>query len=504
MLDHDAERARRAPAEWRPAVAVRNRAPRSRGGIVERELDATVAHVAVGPGSATRQGARRRPPAWRVEGMALQLLGRTERVALTESARDYPRADLVVAARAVGWIDELRGYAVSTRLQGAAGRAVAPPPDHVVRVEDGSLDNGMIRVEVAPDGRVRVRDLVGGRLIEDAIAFEDAADAGDLYTPAIRQVRELPPARHVRVVHRGPLRGEIAIERRWRSGASGAAANRVVLSVVLDAGAPFVRIRVEGTNTSTDHRLRLRIATGLRDATTVADAAFHLVERSVPRLTPDDDAMEHVVPTAPLHRYVSRYDGVSGATIFSDGLAEYESLADGTVAVTLLRAVGELSRHDLPERPGHAGWPAPTPLAQARGPYRAAVALALHGADTPDQGDDVERLADDVLLPLAGRTLRSNLGEPRLAGGLELTGDGLAFSAAMPARASGWIVLRCVNRRDAAVQGAWHATRPIAEAALARLDETPLAPIQVEGNVLRFTAPPHGIVTVLVRWDEGL
>ena len=40
-------------------------------------------------------------------------------------------------------------------------------------------------------------------------------------------------------------------------------------------------------------------------------------------------------------------------------------------------------------------------------------------------------LADDVLLPLTGRTLRSNLAAPVVAGGLALEGEGLAFSAAM-------------------------------------------------------------------------
>jgi len=261
-----------------------------------------------------------------------------------------------------------------------------------------------------------------------------------------------------------------------------------------------VRIRIDGFNAAPDHRLRLRVATGLRDASTFADAAFHLVERRPLELSDDDAAMEHVVPTAPLHRYVSRYAADAGATVYSDGLAEYEALGDGAVAITLLRAVGALSRHDLPERPGHAGWPAETPLAQSIGLYRAELALAPHGPDSPAQRHEVDCLADDVLLPLTGRTLRSNLTGPVIAGGLVLEGEGLAFSAAMPARESGWIVLRCVNRFDSEVRGRWRARGSIAEARLARLDETPLEDIQVQGDAVPFTAPPHAIVTVLVRW----
>jgi HSP20 family molecular chaperone IbpA len=215
--------------------------------------------------------------------MPLQLLGRTERVALTESPRDYPDADLVVAATAVGWIGEMPGYVVSTHAQHATGRAVAPMPDRIVHVDESTLDNGLLRVEVDVDGSVRVRDLVGGRVVDGALQLEDASDVGDLYTPAIREARDLPAAHRVRIVHRGPLRGEISVERRWRSATRGVPANRCVLSLVLDAGAPFVRIRVSGMNASTDHRLRLRISTGLPGATTIADAAFHLAERGFGR-----------------------------------------------------------------------------------------------------------------------------------------------------------------------------------------------------------------------------
>jgi mannosylglycerate hydrolase len=205
------------------------------------------------------------------------------------------------------------------------------------------------------------------------------------------------------------------------------------------------------------------------------------------------------VPTAPLQRWVARFDASAGATLFSDGLAEYESLDDGTIAVTLLRAVGVLSRADLPERPGHAGWPADTLAAQSLGPFQARFALALHGGDTAQTRDDIERLADDVLLPIRGETLRSNLDEPHRAGGLELEGEGLAFSAAAPAQADGWIVLRCVNRRNVAVSGSWRLGRPIHSAVLARLDETPGVPLVVIGNVVSFDADPGAIVTILVR-----
>ena len=248
--------------------------------------------------------------------------------------------------------------------------------------------------------------------------------------------------------------------------------------------------------------MRLRFATGLDDATTVADAAFHPFVRVPLKLSDEEQRMEHVVATAPLHRWIARFTADAGATLFSDGLAEYESHDDGSIAVTLVRAVGALSRHDLPERPGNAGWPADTPGAQSLGAFGASFAIALHGADSPAVRDAVEQLADDVLLPIRGETLRSNLLEPCHAGGLELSGDGLAFSAAKPAQRAGWIVLRCVNRRDVAMRGTWRLGQPIAEAVRARLDETAEDALRVDGDSVSFEAAPMEIVTVLVRPAE--
>ena len=69
--------------------------------------------------------------------------------------------------------------------------------------------------------------------------------------------------------------------------------------------------------------------------------------------------------------------------------------------------------------------------------------------------------------------------------------------------ADGWVVLRCVNRRDIAVAGAWRTAREVVEASLARLDETRLEPLVVSDRVIEFDAPPKAIVTVLARWADG-
>lgn len=492
LLGHDSALARAEINAWQPVVVLRNPAARARSGVAELQLSTTVANVAVGPGSADRQGISQRIPRWRVSGVPLQILGRGERVALTEDPRAYPRADRVATVRALGWVENIGGYSLVTHTQRRGRRVDIPKPVHARARE---LDNELLHVAVSDSGAVRFEDRATGRTINDLLAFEDRRDVGDLYTPALRDTLPSWNLRRVRLVHRGPLRGELALEYGARS------RGRCMVRLQLDANLPVLRVHVEGENRTMDHRLRLRFATDLASSATVADAAFHPVTRVPLELSADEQQMEHVIPSAPLHRWVARFAPHAGATLFSDGLAEYESDADGSVAVTLVRAVGALSRPDLPERPGHAGWPAETPAAQSLGPFEAGFAVALHGADSPEVRDAIERLADDVLLPIVGTTLRSNLVEPREAGGLELSGEGLIFSSAKPAQRPGWIALRCVNRRDGTVRGTWRFSgRTIAEATRARLDETSEhGPLGVDGNSIIFEAAPKEIVTILFR-----
>ena len=495
LIDHDPDSARVQPSAWDASMVVRNAAPRQRGGVVDLSLSATLANVAVGPGSAPRQGIPGRRPRWSVEGVPLQILSQGERVALTESARAYPRADIVAEAHALGWVEPMDGFTVVARRQVRGPRTRVP---HSVQCGPTWLDNGLLRIDVGAMGIVSVTDHVLGRRIDDLVTLERQHEAGDLYTPAPRERIDVGAARRVRLVHRGPLRGELAVD--LPAGGKGRGAGGTCrISIQLDAGSRAVRVLVRGENRSSNHRLRLRVDTRLPGSTTLADAAFLPVERTPLVVRPAAEAMEHVVPTAPLHRWVARFTADAGIAIVSDGLAEYESRSDGSVLITLIRAVGQLSRADLPERPGHAGWPAATPSAQCFGPYEACFAVRMLPPDSPAVRDEIEHFAEDELVPLTGETLRSNLLPPRTRGGLALDGDGLTFSAAMPAARDGWIVLRCVNQRTTVVRGSWRLAPAVLEAARARLDETALEPLEVAEHSVRFTAAPHEIVTVLVR-----
>ena len=498
LMGHDADAARVVHDAWKPHVVVRNAAARARGGVAIVRVSRFVSHVRVGPGS----GAELAPAPVNlgplgIEGAgAVQVLRRELVHERTESPRGYPDDDLVERANAAIWIEPIAGYGLRAMplARGRARRNAVPNP---VVVNKTSLSNGLLRVDVGADGNITLTNVESGRALTGLLSLEDQDDAGDLYTPSLRGSVRTAECIGVRVVHRGPLRG--AIEMRWRVAVRRSQRVTVSVTLALHADSALLRIIVAGDNQASDHRLRLRMAGDVPAAVVYADAAFGPVQRTPLVLDAEESAVEAAPPTAPLHRYVTLTNARRGLTVFSDGLAEYEADANGAIHVTLVRAVGELSRHDLPERPGHAGWPTPTPEAQCHGPFSAELALLLHDARDDAAIALVERTADDFLTPLTGDTIRSLMTSPPAMAGLSLEGDGLAFSAAKESEDGEWLVLRCVNLLERPVQARWVVAGGVREARMSRLDETPAEPLSVADNAVSFDATSREVTTILVR-----
>jgi mannosylglycerate hydrolase len=514
LVAHDADAAHIAPESWRPQLLVSNPAARARGGVAEVEIERVVAKEPVGPASAGIVVIEKAlpPPALDEGRIPLQVLSRGVRSGLIEAARHYPFNHRIEVSRCVAWVGDLPGYGLTSLPIDNGGPRAEPSltrlPASPLQVTAQWLDNGLIRVGVGDERDVRLESVTHGLTWARLVRFEDVGDVGDLYTHSpVGQVVEESRLVDTRLTHGGPLRGELRIRFALELPAAGTRTGRssrllrqhIDVILTLDADSPFVRLTVRGMNRSRDHRLRIVFATGVTDGTTMADAMFAPVVRARCRQPNGTERTELVPATAPLGRWVSCLGDTHGMTVISDGLAEYEAMDDGGIAVTLIRAVGALSRNDLPERPGHAGWPRPTPLAQSIGPYRARFALLPHGPSRDNVIDAIERAADDVLLPLRGTTLRSAIKDSETIDGLTLEGAGLRFLACKESEDGEWIVLRCVNVTGRTVSGSWRCGWPVREARRARLDEQPGQPVAARNGGIDLSLRPYEVATILVR-----
>jgi hypothetical protein len=152
--------------------------------------------------------------------------------------------------------------------------------------------------------------------------------------------------------------------------------------------------------------------------TSHAECAFAVVERG---LTAEGRPEELGLPTAPAHRFVS----AGGLTVVHDGVCEYELVdivatphgdAASTIALTVLRSTGMLSRAGMTYRPFPAG-----PLTPVEGLQMAGSPISLHYALAVGV-DDPYSFADDILLPLELLASRGGGTRPSTGSGLSISG----------------------------------------------------------------------------------
>jgi alpha-mannosidase len=525
LVRHDPDAARERADPARPSLVLWNPAGRPRGGVVIADVTLFRRDVVVGPpdGRVPRAGPGYRPFALvGPDGAArpLQVLDRRRGRERLDAARHAPDQDEVDEVRIAVRAPPLPGLGVAVLAMDEDRRDDAPiAAADAAAVRGRSLVNAWLEVALQSNGALALYDRRRGERFADLLRLEDDGDAGDTYTycprAGSRVVRAAGPIR-VRRLAGGPL--VAALEARFAlrvglrpgagvgggggGGGGGTARGRVGvrLVVMLHADSAVVRCLLDLDNQATWHRLRARVPTGLGGGAAVAGTAFGAVARPPVAARPADFPLETPVRTAPAHRFVAAARGPRGLAVLAPGFFEYEWTAGGDLLVTLLRAVGELSRGDLPARPGHAGWPTATPLAQCPGPSRVELALAPVAASDVAAGDVVPRLWEDVFLPVRGVWLRDARALAPAPVDVTLEGAGLVLSAVKPAQQGSPLVLRCYNATGRRVAGAWRFGEGVKSAHRVRADERESAALALEGRgkTVRFVAGPHEIVTILV------
>ena len=110
--------------------------------------------------------------------------------------------------------------------------------------------------------------------------------------------------------------------------------------VSLDKNGKGVKIKTRFDNEVKDHRVRIMVPTGINSDVHKADSVFEVVTRNNRHNAGwnNPSACEHE------QGFVSIDDGEKGIAVANIGLYEYEMLPDldNTIAVTILRAVGEM------------------------------------------------------------------------------------------------------------------------------------------------------------------
>lgn len=373
------------------------------------------------------------------------------RVELTFEAERVP---------ALGW----RTYALVSRPEEGEALAIqVPAAAGTLSVNERVLENNHLRVEVSDDGSFALTDKATGRVFRDMGIYEDTGDIGNEYMFK-QPAGELPlttkglPAR-VSVAEHTAYRGRLEIVHEWevpaaadegleqeqhelvyyplrRSGRSRQTAILTIRTVLsLERSGKGLEIESSFVNTAKDHRIRMLFPTDITAATHLVDSMFEVVER------PIEPAPEWENPSNTQHQqaFVDVAEAGVGLTVANLGLNEYEVLRDGrsTIAVTLLRSVGELGDWGL----------FPTPEAQCLGEHSARLKLIPHDGDGIRSGAFEE--AYQFQVPWICAATGQHKGDyPPLYSFAEWQGEGLAFSSLKRNEQTGDMLLRWYNMKS--------------------------------------------------------
>lgn len=295
----------------------------------------------------------------------------------------------------------------------------AAPTTDLIAYDHG-VENSYLTLAIADDGGLTITDKITGQTYADLGHFYDAADTGDEYTfcplPGDVPLTTKGQPALIEIEHQGAAAVTFCIERTLMLSASldesrqRRSENTLMMSfrtlVTVYANQPGVYVKTYTKNVAADHKLTVNFPTGLHVAQAHVDESFMVAERDL-KLPDSTGWVED--PTALMHQraFTDLSDGKRGLAVLNRGLPSVEVYEDGTIALTLLRAVGWLSRDDLWVRRIAAGPLVPTPGAQCLG-----SSYTYEYAILPHEGDwqNVYQSAYNYSAPLLARRADTHAG----------------------------------------------------------------------------------------------
>ncbi|KOP64112.1 alpha-mannosidase [Bacillus sp. FJAT-18019] len=326
------------------------------------------------------------------------------------------------------------------------------------------MENELIKVEIEVDGSFTLTDKKNGQVYRDLGVYEDTGDIGNEYmykqpdgetalttkglTAQISVLEDTPYRASIEIVHNWsiPAMADSKLDEeqheliyypnRKAQRSSEMVELRIRTVVSLNRSGKGVEIETTMDNQAKDHRVRALFPTDLETSSHHVDSMFEVATRA------NEPAAEWENPSYTAHQqaFVDVATASAGLTVANQGLNEYEVLRDGrnTIAVTLLRCVGEL---------GDWGY-FPTPEAQCIGVHTVRMEVIPHQGDSMKSGAYAE--AYQFQIPWTAAQTGVHAGAvTSTSAPLEWSHDELAFSSMKVNPKTGDLMLRWFNMGDA-------------------------------------------------------
>jgi mannosylglycerate hydrolase len=266
-----------------------------------------------------------------------------------------------------------------------------------IRTGRDYIENKYYKVIVdKANGTVTIIDKLNNKIFKNCNRFVDGGDAGDEYTysPPLNDEIIVSRLDNISIQDVGPseatlkVSGKMMLPVGLKSDRKSRAKKMIECSieseVKLFSDIQRIEFRTKFVNRVYNHRLQVEFPTAIKTDYVYAEGHFEVVKRSI-NLPDSEGWKEKAYKTAHNSGFIDITDGKYGLAVANQGLPEYEMIPDNnTIALTLLRCVGWLSRWDLENKRGNAGPSLPTPEAQCLGEHVFSYTLIPHQGNWDD------------------------------------------------------------------------------------------------------------------------
>lgn len=409
------------------------------------------------------------------------------------------------------------GHATFILSEGGADRESSARA-RVVTVADSVMENEFVRVKVHSNGTFDLYDKVTETAYPLLNRLEDTEDVGDEY--------DFSPCDSGETVLTGDAEGEIAVVEntgfraalevtfqfrlpasieRYRKTRSGARVDCPVrIRIGLAYNSPVVELDLRFDNRAKDHRLRARFPTPIQTDTIVSDGHFYINHRPIEQPS-GDGWVQPPSGTYPQQEFSLVQDGARGLAVLNRGLPEIAALPGDAgcagLALTLLRAVGWLSRDDFPSR-GYqrVGPQLATPEAQCQGEQHFQYAVVPFAGDYIDAR--IKSLSQRYRTPVAAI---QGVAEHSIRGRsfLRKESNRTCVSAIKKHESRDTLVIRLYNLMSEKVDETITFGRLVSAAWLIDLLEERSTELKSVADRIELVLRPHEIVTIEVAFGSA-
>ncbi|MEN4041459.1 MAG: glycoside hydrolase family 38 C-terminal domain-containing protein [Anaerolineaceae bacterium] len=400
-------------------------------------------------------------------------------------------------------------YALRTRGPRYVLHPETGPDRKLIARENGVLENEYLKVTLNPNGTFSLLHKETGRIMENLHYFTDSGETGSAHVSNRPQrntiITSLGSAARITLIESNLLRGKYKVELSMKIPAAATLDGRdrlrqmveipITFWLTLEKGAKFLKIKTRLQNEARDHKLCVNFPSGIRTDFADVESAFAVEHRSI-RWTDTGDNQELFYSFQPMQNFVDLNDGEVGLAILNKGLREYEVKDDTgrTIAITLLRthraymtANTDMTPEEFDRYTGLHSF----------GVHEYSYALYPHKHNWENGGvmQEAYRFKVDVKA-IQGVTLDGELPGTHSFFTVDPP-EKVMLSALKRAENGQGLVLRLWNISAAMLPVTLTTSLPFRMASSLRLDETPLADLDLKDGKLQFEMGPHKITTIL-------